>query len=39
MCVAPKIIIFTKDKEKFIKNNKEYQEDSIVFQELEFSNS
>jgi len=31
MCVAPKIIIFTKDKEKFIKNNKEYQEDSNLF--------
>jgi len=31
MCVAPKIIIFTSNKEKFIKNNKEYQEDANVF--------
>ena len=35
MCVALKIIIFTKDKEEFIKNNKEYQEDIIHFINLE----
>ena len=34
MCVAPKIIIFTKDIEEFIKNNKEYQEDSNLFYKL-----
>ena len=31
MCVAPKIIIFTKNKEKFIENNKEYQKDTNLF--------
>ena len=31
MCVAPKIIVFTKNKEKFIKNNKEYQNNSNLF--------
>ena len=31
MCVAPKIIIFTKNKEKFIENNKEYQNNSNLF--------
>ena len=31
MCVAPKIIIFTKNKDKFIKNNKEYQSNINLF--------
>ena len=31
MCVAPKIIIFTKDKEEFIKNNKEFQNNINLF--------
>ena len=31
MFVAPKIIIFPKNKEDFIKNNKEYQNDSNLF--------
>ena len=31
MCVAPKIIIFTSNKETFIKNNKEYEKDSNLF--------
>ena len=31
MCVAPKIIIFTKNKEKFIENNKEYQNNTNIF--------
>ena len=31
MCVAPKIIIFTKDKEKFIENNKDYQKNTNLF--------
>ena len=31
MCVAPKIIIFTKNKEKFIENNKDYQKNINLF--------
>ena len=31
MCVAPKIIIFTKNKEKFIENNKEYENNINLF--------
>ena len=31
MCVAPKIIVFTKNKEKFIENNEEYQNNSNSF--------
>ena len=31
MCVAPKIIIFTKNKEKFIENNKEYKNNINLF--------
>jgi len=31
MCVAPKIIIFTKNKEKFVENNKEYQKNTNIF--------
>ena len=31
MCVAPKIIIFTKNKEKFIENNKDYQNNINLF--------
>ena len=31
MYVSPKIIIFTMDKEKFIKNNKEYESNNDLF--------
>jgi len=31
MCVAPKIIVFTSNKEKFIEYNKEYQNNSNLF--------
>ena len=31
MCVAPKIIIFTQNKEKFIENNKDYQKNINLF--------
>ena len=31
MCVAPKIIIFTMDKEKFIKKNKEFESNNDLF--------
>jgi len=31
MCVAPKIIIFTENKEKFIENNKDYQKKITLF--------
>ena len=31
MCVAPKIIVFTKNKEEFIKNNEEYQNNINLF--------
>ena len=31
MCVAPKIIVFASNKEKFIENNKEYQNNSNLF--------
>ena len=31
MCVAPKIIIFTKNKAKFIENNKEYKNNINLF--------
>ena len=31
MCVAPKIIVFTSNKEKFIENNKEYQKNTNIF--------
>ena len=31
MCVAPKIIVFTKNKEEFNKNNKEYRNNSNLF--------
>jgi len=31
MCVAPKIIVFTKNKDKFIKNNKDYQNKNYSF--------
>ena len=31
ICVAPKIIIFIKNKEKFIQNNQEYQDNTNLF--------
>ena len=31
MKIAPKIIIFTKNKEKFLENNKDYQNDTDLF--------
>ena len=31
MCVAPKIIVFTSNKEKFIEYNKEYQNNTNLF--------
>ena len=31
MCVAPKIIIFTNNKEKFIEYNREYQNNTDLF--------
>ena len=35
ICVAPKIIIFIKNKEKFIENNKEYQKNNNLFIHME----
>ena len=31
MKIAPKIIVFTKNKEKFLRDNKEYEESNNVF--------
>ena len=31
MCIAPKIIIFTKNKDNFIKENKDYKDDKNTF--------